>query len=78
MADVLIRGVPDETLRRLKKLAEEHRRSLQQELLAILEQAARLSLAETLARARRIRKRLTATDRSFSDSVPLIREDRAG
>lgn len=76
MPDVLIRDVSSETLTRLKKQAEAHRRSLQQELLTILEQAATVSLAETLTHARRIRKQLAATGRRFSNSVELIREDR--
>ena len=76
MPDVLIRDVSEENLSRLKKQAEAHRRSLQQELLAILEQAVTMSLAETLRQARQVRKPLAESGRRFSDSVALIRAER--
>ena len=76
MPDVLVRDVSEETLSRLKKQAEAHRRSLQQELLAILEQAVTLSPAETLRHARPVRKQLAESGRRFRDSVPLIRAER--
>jgi plasmid stability protein len=42
MKAIHIRDVPEDTLSRLKSLAHSHHRSLQGELHAILEQAARL------------------------------------
>lgn len=78
MPDVLIRNVPASILDALKQRSERNRRSLQQELSDILEQAAaqpigRKTEAEIAAA---IRARLAASGRTFSDSVDLIREDR--
>jgi plasmid stability protein len=75
--DVLIRNVPEATLAALKERAGRGHRSLQQELLGILQAAAEEQVAPTPAEiAARIRARLAASDRTFSDSTPLVREDR--
>jgi plasmid stability protein len=77
VTDVLIRGVPDDILAALKRRAEENRRSLQQELMSIVETAARATDRRSAAQvADVIRERLAATGRTFSDSSALIREDR--
>lgn len=77
MTDVLIRGVPDDILAILRRRAEEHRRSLQQELLSIVEGAARSTERRAASQvADVIRERLAATGQTFSDSSDLIREDR--
>ncbi len=77
MPDVLVRGVPQSTLDSLKERAAQHRRSLQQELLSILEVAATPVLDRTPEQvAAAIRERLAQTGRVFGDSTPLIREDR--
>ena len=76
MADVLVRNVPDAVLEGLKRRAAERRRSLQGELLEILEAAARPSREEHAQFAAEMRERLARTGRSFSNSVDLIREDR--
>jgi plasmid stability protein len=77
MPDVLVRGVPDETLDALKQRAKANRRSLQQEVLSILEASAREARAMDPAQvADAIRQRLARSGRSFGDSVPLIQEDR--
>ncbi len=77
MPDVLIRNLPQQVVDALKKRAEEHRRSLQQELVTILEEAAEetpgLSPAEAAAA---FKARLEKTGRVFSDSTRDIREDR--
>jgi plasmid stability protein len=69
--------VPEHVVKTLKRRAANHRRSLQQEMLVILEQAAErpisLSPAET---ATAIRERLVAKGITFTDSTPLIRSDR--
>lgn len=52
-----IKNAPDETVRRLKERAARHHRSLQGELLAILEEAVQtvpLSPEDVLAEARRL------------------------
>jgi len=77
--NVLIRDIPAETLAALKDRARQHRRSLQQELAALLEQAAKQSSQpspDEIGAA--IRTRLARTGRVFTDSTPLIREDREG
>jgi plasmid stability protein len=71
-----IKNVPDEMVRRLRKRAESHHRSLQGELMAILEEAAgssgRLTPHEVLADVRRLRLK---TPRG---AARMIREDRDG
>jgi antitoxin FitA len=69
-----IKNAPDEVVRRLRRRAERHHRSLQGELLAILEEAVRsqreLGPAELLAEVRRLGLRTPA------DSAAIIRADR--
>ena len=74
MADVLIRDLDAEVLRRLKAEARRHGRSLQAEIHAALGRAAVTSLAETRRISARWLKRLRGS--SQSDSTRLIREDR--
>lgn len=69
-----VKNVPDEVLQRLKARAERHHRSLQGELLSILEEAvaadAILTPEEVL---RRVSERALTTP---SESVQMIRGDR--
>jgi plasmid stability protein len=75
MAQVLVRDLDADVVERLKERARRHRRSLQKEAKAILEDAAsRYTMEEAREAADRIRRRLAG--RTFSDSVELIREDR--
>jgi len=61
MADLTIRGFPDELHRRLKQLANAHHRSVNREVIALIERAMaggldekpRLSAAEIIAKAQR-------------------------
>lgn len=77
MPDILIRNVPEPIVERLKDRAARHRRSLQRELLAIIEAAVGEPSAPDPARvAAAIRERLAASGRRFSDSAGLVREDR--
>ncbi len=77
MADVLVRNVPDCVVQSLKQRASKNQRSLQQECLRILQTAAtQAELPDPFELADRIRARLTATGRTFGDSVDLLREDR--
>ena len=85
MANILVRGVPDDVASRLKERAKRNRRSLQQEMLTILERAAheRMPMTdeereEAWKRAQAIRERLAASGRVFSDSTELIRANRDG
>lgn len=69
-----IKNAPDAVVKRLRQRAERHHRSLQGELLAIIEEAVRserdLSPTELLAEVRRLGLRTPA------DSAPIIRTDR--
>jgi plasmid stability protein len=47
MADILVRGVDDEVLAKLRDAASAHRRSLQAEIREVLTSASLRSLAET-------------------------------
>ena len=69
-----IKNAPDEVVQRLRQRAERHHRSLQGELLAIIEEAVRpdraLSPAELLVEVRRLGLRTPP------DSAAIIRADR--
>jgi antitoxin FitA len=69
-----IKNAPDEVVQRLRQRAERHHRSLQGELLAIIEEAVayerELSPAELLAEVRRLGVRTP------SDAAAIIRADR--
>ena len=74
MGQILVRGLEDDVVTRLKDRAASHGRSLESEARSILETAAGFSVED----ARRViggwQRRLA--DRPFTDSVDLIREDR--
>ncbi len=76
MSNVLIRNVPKSLLDQLRQRAAANRRSLQQELLSILEEAARIQTLGPVEVAARIRGQLEASGRKFSDSAEMVREDR--
>jgi|HubBroStandDraft_5_1064220.scaffolds.fasta_scaffold625059_2 plasmid stability protein len=75
MAQVLVRNLDDQVVTALRRKAELHGHSLEQELRLTLTAAARLTPEERVALARRIRS-LTPTDVEQSDSTELIRQDR--
>jgi antitoxin FitA len=74
MPNVLIRDLDEELLNRLKKAAEENRRSVQAEIHSILEHADVLNRARTRRISAKWLRRLAGTTQS--DSAELIREDR--
>jgi plasmid stability protein len=74
MPNVLIRGLDDRLVEKLKKRAARNERSLQAELKLLIEQAAAVDISEFRARVARIRKELSG--RKHSDSAELIAEDR--
>ena len=74
MGQVLVRDLDPEVVARLKARAEQHGRSLQMELKALLEQAASRDLAEARGLAARMRRRLSG--RKHSDSARLLARDR--
>ncbi len=69
-----IKNAPDDVVQRLKARAARHHRSLQGELLAILEEAAQpprqVTVEEVLAEARRLQLTTPA------ESAAMIRADR--
>jgi plasmid stability protein len=75
MAQVLVRNLDDQVVAALRRKAELHGHSLEQELRLTLTAAARLTPEERVALARRIRS-LTPTGVEQSDSTELIRQDR--
>jgi antitoxin FitA len=75
MAQVLVRNLPTEVVRKLKMRAQQHRRSLQEELKDILEQAAQQNAKDVQAKVNQVGKLFAG--RKFSDSSDLIRQDRA-
>jgi antitoxin FitA len=77
MAQILVRDLDKEVVKRLKRLAKADGRSLQWEAKTILTEAAfapRISHEDAIKGILRIRKLLKG--RQFPDSVELIREDR--
>jgi plasmid stability protein len=80
MADVLIRGIPDQAYRRLRQIAATQKRSVNAYLLrlvelAIEEEEARRRQAELLEELRLICQSTVAAP-GAADSVTLLREDR--
>lgn len=73
MPELLIRKLSAETIEGLKKRARQHRRSLQGEVVLLLEDVARRS-GEFWNEAEKMRTKLRG--KRFSDSAKLIREDR--
>ncbi len=76
MAQLLIRNLEDDTLRKLKVRAKNHGRSLQKEALLIIEEAAQQNSVAAWDAIDRFRSHLEQSERIFSDSAELIREDR--
>lgn len=77
MASILVRHLSASTLDALKQRAKRNRRSLQQEVLSILDSVTKQSSRETAAEiAVRVRSRLAVSGRVFGDSAALVREDR--
>jgi plasmid stability protein len=75
MGSILVRGLDQKTIERLKERARLNGRSLQQETKEILKRAAEtLTMREARRLSHTWRRRLGG--RSFSDSARLIRVDR--
>lgn len=74
MAELLIRNLEPEIIKRLKLRAKQHHRSLQGELKHIVEAATKMSREELRKISSAWHKRLSS--RSFTDSTKLLREDR--
>ena len=74
MKALTIRNIPDELYRVITRLAERDRRSIQQQILAILDRARVLDIEWPSKRAKRIRSRLAG--RELGDTVKEIRQER--
>ena len=74
MAQVVIRNIDDEAIRRLKSRAARRGVSLERELRTILTEAARADRQGFGERAAAFRRKLAG--RRHSDSTTLIRQDR--
>ncbi|MGA3401479.1 MAG: plasmid stabilization protein [Acetobacteraceae bacterium] len=75
MAQVLVRNLDEQVVAALRRKAELHGHSLEQELRTALTAAARLTREERVALARRVRS-LTPAAVTQTDSADLIRQDR--
>jgi plasmid stability protein len=73
MADLLIRNLDEQTLKRIKARAKAAGRSLQSQTKLMLEQAAGRTLDESLQAAAAWRKRLS---KRTAGSAQSLREDR--
>ncbi len=77
MRQILVRGLDEETVERLKQRARSRGRSLQQEIKAILEREARMFTPdEAYEISGRWLDELRRRYGEFSDTAQLIREDR--
>ena len=74
MPDILVRSLDTQVVTRLKAIARHHKRSLQSEVKAILQEAVAFSLSEARMISERWQKHLG--NRKFTDSAKSIREDR--
>ncbi len=75
MAQLLVRGLPEETVQRLKERAARNGRSLEGEVREVLNSSASmLTLGEARAVSEAWHKRFAG--RTFSDSAEIIRQER--
>ena len=74
MKTITVRNVPDDLLHELKRLAAQNRRSLQQQVLLLLECARAVRSDSPLDRAAALRSRLKG--RALGDSVEDVRAQR--
>jgi plasmid stability protein len=77
VANVLIRDIPDEVMKRFKSMAKRNKRSLQQELKMVLENTANHSSSDIFLKTSQLRERLRKKARRFTDSAELLRKDRS-
>jgi antitoxin FitA len=74
MAQIIVRNLDDDVVTRLKMRARDNDRSLEAEVRHILEQSAKIDMAQARLIVMQRRKKLQG--RKFADSIELIREDR--
>ena len=75
MATITVKNVPDDVYEKLKAMAKEHRRSINNEVIVLIEDHVgkrRLSTEEMLAQAREVRKLtagVTITDEELDEWI---------
>jgi plasmid stability protein len=74
MAQLLVRDIKDDVVKRLKNRARKDGRSLESEARIILEQAVAINIEDARKLADKIRNR--SSKRKLDDSAELIQEDR--
>ena len=74
MKTITVRNIPDDVYRAVADLAARNRRSLQQQVVSLLERARRLHGEPPLTRAAALRERLAGRD--LGDTVEEVREER--
>ena len=75
MKSLTIRNIPDDLYRVITLIAQRNRRSIQQQVLTILEKARVLDSESPVERAMAIRKRLEG--RKLGNTVEEIRKERS-
>ena len=75
MKSITIRKIPDDLYRAISRLAQRNRRSLQQQVVTILDRARILDIESPLERAAIIRMKLA--ERRLGDTVEEIRQERS-
>ena len=76
MPNVLIRHLPDKTLKQARKLAKAHRHSVQEEIRSILVEALGWQSSDWTKSADILRDRTAKYSARHTNSVRLIRENR--
>jgi plasmid stability protein len=76
MAQLLVRGVPEEIAAALKKRAKKHGRSMEAEHRALLQESLAPNKTDAWAEIDRARSQLEESGRDFGDSTKDVRADR--
>ena len=74
MKVITIRNIPEDLYRIISRLAQQNRRSIQQQVLTILDRARVLDSAAPIEKAAEIRLRLAG--RELGNTITEIREER--
>ncbi len=80
MPNLSLRDVPDDLYRQIKEIAERDRRSINQQILVLLEQAVRQQKRpkiDVLNRIDRQREAIAAREGTIPDSTEQLTEDRS-
>jgi antitoxin FitA len=76
MSELVLSDLDPRTFSLLSQWAANHGRTVEEEASVVLQRAAQQLSREAWEEAKRIRERLAASGRQFSDSAELIREGR--